>query len=500
MPKLTIDGREVEVADGHQPRSRPRAPPGSTSRTSATTPTCRSSASAGSAWSRSRGSRAWRSPARPPARDGMVVHVGDLRAGQGGARGGHGVPARQPPARLPGLRPGRRVPPAGPLVSSSGPRHHPHGRDAADLPGPRAAADRAARDPEPEPLHPLLALHPLHPGDLRDRRAHLQVAGQPRLHRHLRRRALRQPVVRRAPPTSARWAPSPSRSSASASGSGSSSDAVGLPRLLDRLQHLDRPPRPGGRLPLHAPREPRGQRLRGCATTAASSPRARTSSDVTRPAAAQRCRAAAGGLERGDPRRLAELLRSTPPARVVASANLSQRGALPGRDAVRRPPQGRGRGAGRARRAAPDQERQPASGSTSVDAHPNSARRPAARPAAGRRAPGSQRFLCGGGGPLLILDARAHPWLASDEAAAAVAGRAVAVASPAARPSLDPCRHARCCRPPRWVEAEGTLHLVDRTRPARSSRPSRRRARCPGPRGGCLHALGTELGASAELA
>jgi hypothetical protein len=38
----------------------------------------------------------------------------ELADGQEGARRGDGVPAHQPPARLPDLRPGRRVRPAGP--------------------------------------------------------------------------------------------------------------------------------------------------------------------------------------------------------------------------------------------------------------------------------------------------------------------------------------------------------------------------------------------------
>ena len=61
-------------------------------------------------------------------RAGAAQAAGELRAarrrrpgdphrhadGQEGARGGDGVPAHQPPARLPDLRPGRRMRPAGP--------------------------------------------------------------------------------------------------------------------------------------------------------------------------------------------------------------------------------------------------------------------------------------------------------------------------------------------------------------------------------------------------
>ena len=48
-----------------------------------------------------------------PAADGQAIRT-DSADGQEGARGGDGVPAHQPPARLPDLRPGRRVRPAGP--------------------------------------------------------------------------------------------------------------------------------------------------------------------------------------------------------------------------------------------------------------------------------------------------------------------------------------------------------------------------------------------------
>ena len=47
-----------------------------------------------------------------PIRDGMVVHTQTAARARRAARGGR-VPADQPPARLPGLRQGRRVPAAG---------------------------------------------------------------------------------------------------------------------------------------------------------------------------------------------------------------------------------------------------------------------------------------------------------------------------------------------------------------------------------------------------
>ena len=115
--------REVTLID-RRPRGRPRprammlarrrqARATSRSRSSVTSRSSASrSAPAACAWSRSRGSRSCRPPARRPVRDGMVVHTRD-RAGQARAERGGRVPARQPPARLPGLRQGRRVPAAG---------------------------------------------------------------------------------------------------------------------------------------------------------------------------------------------------------------------------------------------------------------------------------------------------------------------------------------------------------------------------------------------------
>ena len=90
----------------------------------------------------------------------------------------HGVPAHQPPAGLPGLRQGRRVPPAEP-GTDGGPRQVPlHGRQAhvqeaaaPDLPDP--AGSRA--------LHPVPALRAFRQGDL-GRRVH-GPAGSWRRHR-----------------------------------------------------------------------------------------------------------------------------------------------------------------------------------------------------------------------------------------------------------------------------------------------------------------------------
>ena len=98
-----------------------------------------------------------------PVKDGMVVHTQTDRV-QARAGGGRRVPARQPPARLPGLRQGRRVPAAGHLVRL--------GRRAlalhrAQAPLREAARAVAADRDRPRALHPLLPLRALQPGDLR---------------------------------------------------------------------------------------------------------------------------------------------------------------------------------------------------------------------------------------------------------------------------------------------------------------------------------------------
>ena len=95
-----------------------------------------------------------------PVTQGMIVRTQE-RQGDQGAAGGDGVPAHQPPARLPDLRPGRRVPAAGSrgrlrrvvvALRRGKARRLPQGRRPADLDG------------GDEPLHPLHALRPLRPG------------------------------------------------------------------------------------------------------------------------------------------------------------------------------------------------------------------------------------------------------------------------------------------------------------------------------------------------
>ena len=108
------------------------------------------------------------------AGDGMKVHTRSESA-RPGPGGGARVHPAQPPARLPGLRQGRRVPAAGPDVPLRAGQHalppqQAHVREAArDL-----AADRARS----RALHPLLPLHAL----LAGRRAG-RAADRPRARR-----------------------------------------------------------------------------------------------------------------------------------------------------------------------------------------------------------------------------------------------------------------------------------------------------------------------------
>ena len=153
------------------------------------------------------------------------------RPGQARAERRGRVPARQPPARLPGLRQRRRVPAAGHL-DGLGPRQEPHDRPEAPL----READRAlaaGRD-RPRALHPLLPLRALQPGGRRGRAAAAARARRPHLRRHLRR-----PPLHRALPRQ-HHRPLPGRRA----------DQLHLPLPRPALGHR------AGRLGLHALPEP----------------------------------------------------------------------------------------------------------------------------------------------------------------------------------------------------------------------------------------------------
>ena len=236
--------------DHRRRRRRSRSPDGSMllpvaarprhrrSRTTATTRSSRSTAAAACAWSRSRACRSSPSPATRRSRDGMVVDTRGAR-GREGAPGRAGAAARQPSARLPDLRPGRRVLPAGLRVRATA-------RREARTQEPRRKAlkrvdDRSARRPRPGALHPLPPLRPLLPRRS-PRRASSRVfnLGDQSVHRHVPGRAARQRLLdlhrrhlsgRRAaqqglPPQDARVVPR--------------RDRERLPELLERLQRQDR--------------------------------------------------------------------------------------------------------------------------------------------------------------------------------------------------------------------------------------------------------------------
>ena len=118
------------------------------------------------------------------------AHLGD--GGRGAERDAR-VHPRQPPARLPGLRQGRRVPAPGPDVPLR-PRQHPDGVREAHV--READPDLADDRPRPRALHPLLPLHALLGVGRRGRAARRGRARCRVDDRHLRRRALPRPVLR----------------------------------------------------------------------------------------------------------------------------------------------------------------------------------------------------------------------------------------------------------------------------------------------------------------
>ena len=202
-----------------------------------------------------------------PRRDGRL-HADRPR--QGGPERGGRVPARQPPARLPGLRQGRRVPAPG-RRDGLGPGQEPLHRPQAPL--PEAARALAAGRDRPRALHPLLPLRPLQPGGRRGRAAPAARARRQDLRRHLRRAPLHRAVPRqhhRALP-------------------GRRADLLHLPLPRPALGHR------GRGLGLHALPEPvqrqvhRPRRARRCGSWPATTSRSTTAGSATRAASASRC-------------------------------------------------------------------------------------------------------------------------------------------------------------------------------------------------------------------
>ena len=125
-------------------------------------------------------------------------------SGQEGARGGDGVPPHQPPPRLPDLRPGRPVRPAGPGHGLRG-RHLALPREQARG---RGQVSRPADQDRHEPVHPLHPLRPLHHRGRRRGGSRRALARRGHGDHELSRAGARLRAAGRTPPTSARSAPS----------------------------------------------------------------------------------------------------------------------------------------------------------------------------------------------------------------------------------------------------------------------------------------------------
>ena len=176
--------------------------------------------------------------------------------GQGTPANDHGVPALEPSPRLPGLRPGRRVRPAGlqfPL--------RPVGPSLRRGTDGQPAQGRLRPDPAQHgPVHHVHPMRAVHPRDFPDRRARGDAPGKSRRDRHLSGPSRRQPAGRqrgrplpgrrlarqRFPAQAARLVPVQAR--------------LDLHALLDRVQYQRRG-KPRGPLAVQAPPQSARQRL-----------------------------------------------------------------------------------------------------------------------------------------------------------------------------------------------------------------------------------------------
>ena len=245
-----------------------------------------------------------------------------LGAGSGGPELDPRVHPRQPPARLPRVRQGRRVPVAGPDVplrpgSTRDDVSEAHVREA----DPDLAADR----PRPRALHPLLPLHTLQRAGGRGRTAGRDQPRRPVRDRHVRGRAVSSATSPATSRSSARSARSPRRSTASRRARGrsrtsrpcavSARSAATPPRRRARA-------RSSGSSPATIPRSTKA----GCATRAASPTRTSTRATAS-PRRAQRPDRAASRSSRGT-------TRSTAPRSCCAPAAPPRVTALSGGESV----------------------------------------------------------------------------------------------------------------------------------------------------------------------
>ena len=153
-----------------RPCCRPRSRTASQSRITATTRRSASTVPAACASSRSRRCRSCRRRARRSAPRAWwssteTPEVIEARAGV------FEFLLREPPARLPGVRQGRRVPAPGFLVQLRS-RREPDGVPAARVRRRRREGRRRLRTDahaEPQPLHPVHAVRPVHERDRRRR-------------------------------------------------------------------------------------------------------------------------------------------------------------------------------------------------------------------------------------------------------------------------------------------------------------------------------------------
>ena len=192
-----------------------------------------------------------------PVKDGMVVHTQTQRV-HDAQRAVVEFLLDQPPARLPRLRQGRRVPAAGHHLRL-GPGHVALHRAQAPL--PQAARALAADRDRPRALHPLLPLRALLAGDLRG----LPADPAPSAARTpTSRRSTGTPTSARSAATSsssARSARSPRPPTASARARGTSRARAPICTLLPVpvQRRADRPRRPRD---ARARARPRGGRRR----------------------------------------------------------------------------------------------------------------------------------------------------------------------------------------------------------------------------------------------
>ncbi len=253
------------------------------------------------------------------------VHPGhegrhDLRGHHEGPGRRARVPARQPPARLPGVRQGRRVPAAGP----------DHGLRPGREPLRRGEAAQGEADPDQRPgaarpraLHPLRPLHPVRQGRGRRPADPLHQPGQRHRDQHLPRRAVRVLLQRQhradLPGRRAHGDELPLQGPPV----GPPGHRVDLPGLLGRLPRRRSSRRATRCCATRASTSTRSTGA-GCATRAASASRPSTATTAwpIRSCATATTSSAPGGSTRsvGPPTRCGPRLRARPGARSRCSA------------------------------------------------------------------------------------------------------------------------------------------------------------------------------------